>query len=158
MNQLRRGDNITKIGNYDARDMRHQDANNLIKNSGKEIKIVVERWVTFYLTHFPKIKIDYFQLYKNHHFRNNGGTNFKCPSSQSSHSASPLLMSPNSYQLLRPSTPSKGEPFQNMNDSYIEYVPEIAVLTEREEEAIIENVENQVTMATLTLPSTNKSS
>lgn len=41
---LQRGDIITKIGNYDARDVRHQDAQTLFKNSGTGIKVVVQRY------------------------------------------------------------------------------------------------------------------
>ncbi|KAL3282570.1 hypothetical protein HHI36_005748 [Cryptolaemus montrouzieri] len=40
---LQRGDIITKVGNYDARDIRHQDAQNLFKNSGNTVRIVVQR-------------------------------------------------------------------------------------------------------------------
>ncbi|CAG9825286.1 unnamed protein product [Phaedon cochleariae] len=40
---LHRGDIITKVGNYDARDIRHQDAQNLFKNAGDNIRIVVQR-------------------------------------------------------------------------------------------------------------------
>ncbi|XP_044750404.1 PDZ and LIM domain protein Zasp isoform X3 [Coccinella septempunctata] len=40
---LQRGDIISKVGNYDARDIRHQDAQNLFKNSGNNIRVVVQR-------------------------------------------------------------------------------------------------------------------
>ncbi|KAJ8920675.1 hypothetical protein NQ315_004814 [Exocentrus adspersus] len=40
---LHRGDIITKVGNYDARDIRHQDAQNLFKNAGTNIRVVVQR-------------------------------------------------------------------------------------------------------------------
>ncbi|CAG9854072.1 unnamed protein product [Phyllotreta striolata] len=40
---LHRGDIITKIGNYDARDVRHQDAQNLFRNAGNNVRVVVQR-------------------------------------------------------------------------------------------------------------------
>jgi S1-C subfamily serine protease len=40
---LQRGDIITKVGNYDARDIRHQDAQTLFKNAGNNIRVVVQR-------------------------------------------------------------------------------------------------------------------
>lgn len=40
---LHRGDIITKVGNYDSRDIRHQDAQNLFKNAGSSIRVVVQR-------------------------------------------------------------------------------------------------------------------
>ncbi|XP_019872001.2 PDZ and LIM domain protein 1 isoform X3 [Aethina tumida] len=40
---LHRGDIITKVGNYDSRDIRHQDAQNLFKNAGSNIRVVVQR-------------------------------------------------------------------------------------------------------------------
>ncbi|KAK9870491.1 hypothetical protein WA026_008049 [Henosepilachna vigintioctopunctata] len=43
---LQRGDIISKIGNYDARDIRHQDAQTLFKNSGNNVRIVVQRDVS----------------------------------------------------------------------------------------------------------------
>lgn len=38
-----RGDVITKIEDYDARDIRHADAQMLFKNAGCEIRLVVHR-------------------------------------------------------------------------------------------------------------------
>ncbi|XP_022901898.2 PDZ and LIM domain protein 3 isoform X4 [Onthophagus taurus] len=40
---LQRGDIITKIGNYDSRDIRHQDAQTLFNNSGNSVRVVVQR-------------------------------------------------------------------------------------------------------------------
>jgi hypothetical protein len=40
---LLRGDIITKIEDYDARDLRHEDAQMLFKNASNQIKIVVRR-------------------------------------------------------------------------------------------------------------------
>ena len=40
---LQRGDIITKVGNYDARDIRHQDAQHLFRNAGSNVKVVVQR-------------------------------------------------------------------------------------------------------------------
>ncbi|KAM3962902.1 PDZ_signaling and DUF4749 domain-containing protein Zasp66 isoform 2-T2 [Aphomia sociella] len=40
---LVRGDIIAKIDDYDARDLRHEDAQNLFKNARNQIKIVVQR-------------------------------------------------------------------------------------------------------------------
>lgn len=41
--ELYRGDVITKIEDYDSRDLRHDDANYLFKNAGNTIKLVVQR-------------------------------------------------------------------------------------------------------------------
>ncbi|BET01231.1 Hypothetical protein NTJ_14047 [Nesidiocoris tenuis] len=41
--QVRPGDEILQIGDYDARDIRHQDAQSLFKNAGNAIKIVIHR-------------------------------------------------------------------------------------------------------------------
>ncbi|XP_052751820.1 uncharacterized protein LOC113511829 isoform X2 [Galleria mellonella] len=41
--ELVRGDIIAKIDDYDARDLRHEDAQNLFKNARNQIKIVVQR-------------------------------------------------------------------------------------------------------------------
>ncbi|KAF5299380.1 hypothetical protein FQR65_LT09421 [Abscondita terminalis] len=40
---LQRGDIISKVGNYDARDIRHQDAQQLFRNAGDNVRIVVQR-------------------------------------------------------------------------------------------------------------------
>ncbi|XP_013141383.1 PREDICTED: LIM domain-binding protein 3 isoform X1 [Papilio polytes] len=40
---LARGDIIAKIDDYDARDLRHEDAQNLFKNANNQIKLVVQR-------------------------------------------------------------------------------------------------------------------
>jgi hypothetical protein len=60
---LQRGDIITKVGNYDARDIRHQDAQTLFKNAGNNIRVVVQRWVTnrsigfYYFSRIEKAQI-----------------------------------------------------------------------------------------------------
>lgn len=41
--ELVRGDIIVKIDDYDARDLRHEDAQNLFKNASNQIKLVVQR-------------------------------------------------------------------------------------------------------------------
>ncbi|PZC85312.1 hypothetical protein B5X24_HaOG201808 [Helicoverpa armigera] len=41
--ELVRGDIIAKIDDYDARDLRHEDAQNLFRNAPKQIKLVVQR-------------------------------------------------------------------------------------------------------------------
>jgi PDZ domain len=41
--ELLRGDIITKIEDYDARDLRHEDAQMLFRNASNQIKIVVRR-------------------------------------------------------------------------------------------------------------------
>ncbi|XP_049866101.1 uncharacterized protein LOC126366836 isoform X2 [Pectinophora gossypiella] len=41
--ELVRGDIIAKIDDYDARDLRHEDAQNLFKNANNQIRIVVQR-------------------------------------------------------------------------------------------------------------------
>ncbi|XP_050307563.1 PDZ and LIM domain protein Zasp isoform X6 [Anthonomus grandis grandis] len=40
---LQRGDIITKVGNYDSRDIRHEDAQNLFRNAGSNVRLVVQR-------------------------------------------------------------------------------------------------------------------
>ena len=41
--EVRRGDIIKKIAEYDARDLRHEDAQTLFKNAGNTISLVIER-------------------------------------------------------------------------------------------------------------------
>jgi len=41
--ELLRGDIITKIDQYDARDLTHNDAQNLFRNAGPEIKVTIRR-------------------------------------------------------------------------------------------------------------------
>lgn len=41
--ELFRGDVLTKIEDYDSRDLRHDDANYLFKNAGNRIRLVVQR-------------------------------------------------------------------------------------------------------------------
>lgn len=41
--EVRRGDIIKKIADYDARDLRHEDAQTLFKNAGNTISLVIER-------------------------------------------------------------------------------------------------------------------
>lgn len=43
--ELIRGDVIKKINEYDCRDIRHDDAQNLFKNAGNQIKVVVQRYL-----------------------------------------------------------------------------------------------------------------
>jgi hypothetical protein len=43
--EVRRGDIIKKIADYDARDLRHEDAQNLFRNAGNTISLVVQRYV-----------------------------------------------------------------------------------------------------------------
>lgn len=45
--EVLRGDIISKISDYDARDLRHVDAQNLFRNAGNEINIVVHRYLLF---------------------------------------------------------------------------------------------------------------
>ncbi|XP_019759603.1 PDZ and LIM domain protein 3 isoform X4 [Dendroctonus ponderosae] len=40
---LQRGDIISKVGNYDSRDIRHEDAQNLFRTAGNNIRVVVQR-------------------------------------------------------------------------------------------------------------------
>ncbi|XP_065163246.1 PDZ and LIM domain protein Zasp isoform X4 [Atheta coriaria] len=40
---LQRGDIISKVGQYDARDIRHQDAQTLFSNAGNTVRVVVQR-------------------------------------------------------------------------------------------------------------------
>ncbi|CAG2057531.1 unnamed protein product [Timema podura] len=54
--ELQRGDLIKKIGDYDARDLRHEDAQNLFKSAGNTISLAVKRSVegqTFAPTYAP---------------------------------------------------------------------------------------------------------
>ncbi|CAH0749805.1 unnamed protein product [Diatraea saccharalis] len=41
--ELLRGDIIAKIDDYDARDLRHEDAQNLFKNASNQIRVVIQR-------------------------------------------------------------------------------------------------------------------
>ncbi|XP_077285775.1 PDZ_signaling and DUF4749 domain-containing protein Zasp66 isoform X2 [Arctopsyche grandis] len=41
--ELLRGDIITKIDDYDARDLRHEDAQNLFRNAGNNIRLAIQR-------------------------------------------------------------------------------------------------------------------
>ncbi|RVE52832.1 hypothetical protein evm_002489 [Chilo suppressalis] len=41
--ELLRGDIIAKIDDYDARDLRHEDAQNLFKNAPNQIRVVIQR-------------------------------------------------------------------------------------------------------------------
>jgi C-terminal processing protease CtpA/Prc len=43
--EVRPGDVITKIADYDARDLRHEDAQNLFRSAGNTISLVVQRYV-----------------------------------------------------------------------------------------------------------------
>lgn len=47
--ELVRGDIVGKIHDYDGRDLTHQDAQQLFKNAGNSIHLVVHR----YVTHIP---------------------------------------------------------------------------------------------------------
>ncbi|XP_044266976.1 PDZ and LIM domain protein 3 isoform X3 [Tribolium madens] len=83
---LQRGDIITKVGNYDARDIRHQDAQTLFKNAGNNIRVVVQR-------------------------ENNPRHNTSTGSSRtSSHNYSPLSVSPHLSPKGNYSTPSPYSP------------------------------------------------
>ncbi|XP_045470416.1 PDZ and LIM domain protein 3 isoform X1 [Harmonia axyridis] len=102
---LQRGDIITKVGNYDSRDIRHQDAQNLFKNSGSNIRVVVQR-----------------------------DTSLKHPTSTgssraSSHNYSPLSVSPHLSPRGPPSTYSPGgsaltpyysSPLPSIDDNYFD--------------------------------------
>jgi len=41
--EVRHGDIIKKIAEYDARDLRHEDAQTLFRNAGNTISLVIER-------------------------------------------------------------------------------------------------------------------
>ena len=41
--ELRRGDIIKKISVYDARDLRHEDAQNLFRSNENNISLVIQR-------------------------------------------------------------------------------------------------------------------
>lgn len=41
--EVLRGDVIAKVGEYDARDLRHEDAQMLFKSAGNQIRLVVHR-------------------------------------------------------------------------------------------------------------------
>lgn len=43
---LQRGDIISKVGNYDSRDIRHEDAQNLFRTAGNNIRVVVQRYLS----------------------------------------------------------------------------------------------------------------
>ncbi len=42
--ELMRGDILTKVGDYDARDLTHLDAQNLFKTAANRIQLVVHRY------------------------------------------------------------------------------------------------------------------
>lgn len=46
--QLYRGDIISKIGEYDSRDIRHEDAENLFRHAGNTIRIVIQRYASVF--------------------------------------------------------------------------------------------------------------
>ncbi|XP_069354715.1 PDZ and LIM domain protein 3 isoform X2 [Maniola hyperantus] len=52
--ELTRGDIIAKIDHYDARDLRHEDAQNLFKNAPNQIKLVVQRGRPSHLYTLPR--------------------------------------------------------------------------------------------------------
>lgn len=47
--ELIRGDIIAKVDDYDARDLRHEDAQNLFKNASNQIKVVVQRYLIIHI-------------------------------------------------------------------------------------------------------------
>jgi hypothetical protein len=90
---LQRGDIISKIGNYDARDIRHQDAQTLFANAGNSMKVVVQRDNS--LKSKPAGSAGssnaYSPLSVSPHLSPRGGANFSSPSAYSpgAHSLEP---------------------------------------------------------------------
>ncbi|GLV41366.1 Z band alternatively spliced PDZ-motif protein 66 [Carabus blaptoides fortunei] len=130
-NNLQSGDIISKIGNYDARDVRHQDAQNLFKNAGTNIKVVVQRETSN---------------------RHNTSTASSHCSSQTPLSISPNLSprgpqqsfnSPGGSATYMPTLqPYHTEPFPVLSEGYYrEYVP--GSKPKRNEDEELEHVVNQ---------------
>ncbi|KAL1378688.1 hypothetical protein pipiens_015420, partial [Culex pipiens pipiens] len=96
--ELLRGDIITKIDQYDARDLTHHDAQNLFRDAGNEIKVTIRR-------------DDQVALHQSAHAENGGRL--------SASSYSPATLSPvppaHSAQPFRPyeSQEQKPQPHQN---------------------------------------------
>lgn len=55
--EVLRGDIISKMGEYDARDLRHEDAQMLFRSAGNDINLVVHRFD--FLFHSSEIKIKF---------------------------------------------------------------------------------------------------
>lgn len=85
--ELLRGDVITKIGDYDARDLQHIDAKNLFKSAGNTIQVVVQRDKKLAVT-------------KN--IVNGSETSSRCSSAIPPYSPNINLLNPNVANLLDP--------------------------------------------------------
>lgn len=81
--ELQRGDIITKIQDYDARDIRHVDAQSLFRSAGNEIKLVVHRDNKLAVT-------------KNITTTSNGSDALRCSSTVPPYSPNINLLGPNS--------------------------------------------------------------
>ncbi|XP_055382674.1 PDZ and LIM domain protein 4 isoform X2 [Condylostylus longicornis] len=122
--EVLRGDIISKIGEYDARDLRHEDAQMLFKTAGNSIRLVVHR----------DNKIAYTQAMSNDSSRCSSTIppaspdhNFLNPKNQNPHRApSPFLPGPGHYEhaLTAPVNTLPYTEFPNLNESG-GYVPPI---------------------------------
>ncbi|KAK4880639.1 hypothetical protein RN001_008785 [Aquatica leii] len=109
---LQRGDIISKVGNYDARDIRHQDAQQLFRNAGDNVRIVVQR---------------------DNHGRHNTSTGSSRSSSRNY--GSPLSLSPHLSPRATSGyhhgsaatalTPIYDTPFEEMREGYFSEIPDI---------------------------------
>uniref|UniRef100_A0A1Y1L1N3 PDZ domain-containing protein n=1 Tax=Photinus pyralis TaxID=7054 RepID=A0A1Y1L1N3_PHOPY len=135
---LQRGDIISKVGNYDARDIRHEDAQNLFRNAGDNIRIVVQR---------------------DHQARPNTSTGSSRSSSRNY--GSPLSVSPHlsprgggAYHAGSALMPTYGAPFEEMREGYFDEIPDIRGQRRRNDNIDV-HVVNQVADSVLQRISTD---
>ncbi|KAK5646974.1 hypothetical protein RI129_005438 [Pyrocoelia pectoralis] len=131
---LQRGDIITKVGNYDARDIRHEDAQQLFKNAGDNVRIVIQR-------------------------ENQGRHNTSTGSSRSSsrNYNSPLSVSPHlsprgAYQGGSALTPTYNTPFEEIREGYFEEIPNIRAQRSRNDNVDVHVVNQPYRTTPLVLP------
>ncbi|KAF5288847.1 hypothetical protein FQA39_LY03726 [Lamprigera yunnana] len=124
---LQRGDIISKVGNYDARDIRHQDAQNLFRNAGDSVRIVVQR---------------------DNHGKHNTSTGSSRSSSRNY--SSPLSVSPHlsprgMYQHSPGGsalTPIYDSPFEEMREGFYQVIPDLKTRKSKNNNIDV-HVENQ---------------
>ncbi|XP_018332742.1 uncharacterized protein LOC108742180 isoform X3 [Agrilus planipennis] len=105
-NHLQRGDIITKINNYDSRDIRQQDARNLFRNSDNEIKVAVQR--------------------EHHPYYGSGDSSLHSSRTYSPLPASPHLSPKSGSDYMRGGTaltPTQGAPFEEMIEYDMQFLP-----------------------------------
>ncbi|KAB0797773.1 hypothetical protein PPYR_08766 [Photinus pyralis] len=133
---LQRGDIISKVGNYDARDIRHEDAQNLFRNAGDNIRIVVQR---------------------DHQARPNTSTGSSRSSSRNY--GSPLSVSPHlsprgggAYHAGSALMPTYGAPFEEMREGYFDEIPDIRGQRRRNDNIDVHVVNQPYRTTPLVLP------